>query len=233
LKKVGFKGVCVFGVFALCIGGMLLSVNCLAFNKSFYMHEFQKYGAGEEVGLSNAELSRVANGMTKYFSGASKTLQIYVTFDNETEPRAFYTQDELLHMRDARVLFITAQVLSYTLTVVGLLILLGLYLLCKRQKKSFKKVFAFGALWGSAAFLVLAVIVSIAALIDFDKAFTAFHKMFFPQGNWAFDYYSNMIRVLPENLFMDSVAIIASTGLFITLSFLVGGLVLTLNKKGQ
>lgn len=81
-------------------------------------------------------------------------------------------------------------------------------------------------------FLVLLLIIGAFMLIDFEKAFTFFHHLFFPQGNWEFDD-SLMMTLLPTGLFNLGAMLIFSLMLFVSLSFLGSGiyLYLTAQKK--
>ena len=58
--------------------------------------------------------------------------------------------------------------------------------------------------------------------INFDKAFTIFHKIFFPgKDNWVFDSrYDQIIRILPQEFFRNCAIIIGIT-LLILASLLV------------
>ena len=62
----------------------------------------------------------------------------------------------------------------------------------------------------AAAFAVIGVL----AALDFERAFVVFHSVFFPgKTNWVFDWYADpIIRVLPQEFFMDC-AILIGLGL--------------------
>ena len=50
---------------------------------------------------------------------------------------------------------------------------------------------------GSAALAVVLVVVGVLAALFFDLAFEAFHRIFFPGGNWAFPPDSLLIKLYP------------------------------------
>lgn len=61
------------------------------------------------------------------------------------------------------------------------------------------------------------------ALIDFNGFFTAFHSLFFAQGNWTFPYDSLLICSLPTEFWMGMGAVwLAVSALLSILSILVG-----------
>ena len=64
--------------------------------------------------------------------------------------------------------------------------------------------------------IALPVIVGALASIDFDKAFEIFHLIFFPgKDNWVFNPYTDqIIRVMPQQFFMNC-AILIGVSLFV------------------
>ena len=69
-----------------------------------------------------------------------------------------------------------------------------------------------------AAFLVIGA----AAAVDFDRAFTVFHTLFFPgKDNWLFDpYYDPVILLLPQEFFRNCAILILAV-LLITCAMLM------------
>ena len=80
--------------------------------------------------------------------------------------------------------------------------------------------------FGFAGIIALIAFVGIAVLIDFDAAFTAFHEIFFPQGNWQFSYRSYMIQMLPSDLVFESIAIKMISLFFIYILGAIAGLII-------
>ena len=65
-----------------------------------------------------------------------------------------------------------------------------------------------GGIWLIVAMVVLGVF----AFVAFDAAFTLFHEIFFPGGNWAFPADSNLIRLYPEPFWELSAAALGGSG---------------------
>lgn len=111
------------------------------------------------------------------------------------------------HFLDVKNIFIKLQVLE-KLTF----ILLVAYFLYFARKKdlSFIKI-------GSGLSLIIPILVGIPALINFDFAFTSFHKLIFTNDYWLFDpRLDPIIEYLPESLFfMNAFIIIGLIILFI------------------
>ena len=62
-----------------------------------------------------------------------------------------------------------------------------------------------GATLAIAAILCLALV----ALAGWDRAFDSFHELFFAAGTWRFPFSDSLIRLYPEQLFMDAAIVIA------------------------
>lgn len=60
------------------------------------------------------------------------------------------------------------------------------------------------------AHLTLAIIVALAvyAVVAWDRAFDTFHELFFAAGTWRFPYSDSLIRLYPEELFVDAALVI-------------------------
>ncbi len=68
--------------------------------------------------------------------------------------------------------------------------------------------FSAGLMYG--AYLTLAVVAALAvfAAAAWDRAFDTFHEIFFPAGVWRFPYSDSLIRLYPEQLFVDAAFVI-------------------------
>lgn len=64
--------------------------------------------------------------------------------------------------------------------------------------------------WGSAGLCGLFAAAAVYAALDFDRAFTVFHKIFFPgKDNWLFDPATEpVIKMLPEEFFRNCAILI-------------------------
>ena len=64
--------------------------------------------------------------------------------------------------------------------------------------------------WAGSGLAVVFVVVGGLAALDFDRAFTVFHQLFFPgKTNWLFDPYTDeIINILPQEFFMHCALLI-------------------------
>ena len=141
-----------------------------------------------------------------------------------------YTESGMAHFYDCKVLFdlnLTVLLISATLTA-------SLLILNKRKIISLCRPFGMCASFISAVsifafFGVLIILVS----LDFNSAFTTFHHIFFPgKDNWLFDpRYDQILRILPQDFFMNCAILIASSIVIISVSIIVFQLIK--RKKAQ
>ena len=121
-----------------------------------------------------------------------------------------HSADGAAHFADCKLLFNlnVGVLIGSFLTITPLFILdkKGVLKLCR--PKGFSVAF-FSALSIFIVFFVLAIVVA----VDFDRAFTVFHKIFFlGKDNWTFNpYYDPIINVLPQQFFMNCAILIAAS----------------------
>ncbi|MBR2929589.1 MAG: TIGR01906 family membrane protein [Clostridia bacterium] len=135
-----------------------------------------------------------------------------------------YSESGESHFADCKGLFLLngfALVISLVLTVV---------LLVLRKKGVFELVRPFGfdvSFFSAVGLNTVFILIAALASIDFDKAFTIFHTIFFPgKDNWLFNPYTDqIILVLPQNFFMDCAILIASSIIIISLVLIITGIV--------
>ncbi|MBR5641311.1 MAG: TIGR01906 family membrane protein [Firmicutes bacterium] len=126
------------------------------------------------------------------------------------------------HFADCRFLF-HLDLWIFALTGIALLILLFLY----KHKKTQPAALAGRGPSFWAAIGIIALFGGFGAFMasDFDRAFTAFHKIFFPgKTNWVFDPDTDqIIRVMPEVFFRNCAILIGVLlAVFVILYLLLG-----------
>jgi integral membrane protein (TIGR01906 family) len=105
-----------------------------------------------------------------------------------------YTSAEISHLEDVKKVMGSADYLFYLALFICIVILT-----CYRRDKEFlRKLFFYGGtVTVSILFLLLLLILS-----EFNSAFTAFHQIVFPQGNWLFPADSFLIQNFPIEFFI-------------------------------
>src|SRR3989338_8539941 len=105
-----------------------------------------------------------------------------------------YTTSEKSHLEDVK------NVMKYTdyLFYISLAIITLLLTYFRKDKQELHHLLRIGSI---SAIISLAGIL-LLVLLFFHQLFTAFHLLFFPQGNWTFPYNSLLIRTFPLSFFM-------------------------------
>lgn len=106
-----------------------------------------------------------------------------------TQSPSFYTDDEKGHMRDVRVVL-------YGFLLIALALLVFVVATILRTPRDPTRWRAISR--GGSGLMVGVIAVGVFGLVAFDTAFTLFHEIFFPGGNWAFPADSNLIGLYPE-----------------------------------
>lgn len=123
------------------------------------------------------------------------------------------------HFRDCKVLFdLNAWILLLSATVILVLLLLqrfgtvGTLTIGSRS----------GAFWGALSAVGFPLVIGALAALDFNRAFVIFHSIFFPgKDNWLFSWYDDqIIRVLPQQFFMNCAILIGAGILVLSLGIL-------------
>lgn len=122
------------------------------------------------------------------------------------------------HFEDCKVLFdLNLWVFLYAGTFLAAAFLLrkkfGPYLLGKHS----------AAFYGALTALILPVVLGGLAALDFDRAFTVFHSVFFPgKTNWLFNPHTDpIILVMPQEFFMHCAMLIGAGVLIFSVGILL------------
>jgi integral membrane protein (TIGR01906 family) len=104
-----------------------------------------------------------------------------------------------IHFVEVKNIFMKFNVLFY---ITGIISLVGAWLKLRARDLKFLK-------WSSIGLLAIPLVLSVPFAINFDKSFTAFHKIFFNNDYWEFDPARDpIINVLPQNFFMHCAILI-------------------------
>ncbi len=111
-----------------------------------------------------------------------------------------YSPLEISHLQDVQ------QVMQQVKIAWGALAIIvgALFVFLFRDKDQCWEHFYLLGRWSS----VIIAIFLVAILLFFPLAFTLFHTIFFPQGNWLFSESSLLIKTFPQSFFVTMTAII-------------------------
>ena len=131
-----------------------------------------------------------------------------------------HTAEFASHMKDVKGLFM----LNFWGLIISAATVVTLLVLNKKNKLTLLRPFNMSVAFISAIsiFIVIAIIGSLVA-IDFSKAFTVFHKIFFPgKDNWlVYPDVDPAILILPSDFFLNCAILIGASVVTISLTIIV------------
>lgn len=163
--------------------------------RPFFWWHIEPYGIPESMGLTAAQIKEAYGEMLDYCMGLNNTFSVGVL------P---FSASGAEHFADVRNLFI----LDLAVFVIAAI---ALGVLCYVNRKDQLQLAGHTpGFWSAVGLGASFVIVGGLVAIDFDKAFTVFHKIFFPgKDNWMFNPYEDpVINILPAEFFANCAILI-------------------------
>ena len=202
---------------AVCVVFFLLTaaIGLPIYIRPFYYAHIEAFDLARVSGYSEAEIRESYDEVLDYLTLPGKEFSTGV-LPHSAEGKA--------HFEDCKVLFdLNASILIGSGLVLAVLFFL-------RKKWGPYRIGKHSApFWAAVLTVTAPMAIGALAALDFDRAFVIFHSIFFPGNtNWVFDWYRDpIIRVLPQEFFMDC-AILIGVGL---ITMAVGILVWESRKK--
>ena len=174
----------------------------------YYQHQFENH---EVLGDLNRDMDMknvlyAFNEMMEHLRGNRDNLNIEVTADGARQE--FYNAREKAHLKDVRNIVLKAYRLKLIAALICLISLIYIIIHCKRHQSawlSIRKIFVATCIITNA---VLLLVVGIVA-VNFDKAFTIFHKVLFANNYWRLNpSESDLINLLPQSFFEQTALVI-------------------------
>lgn len=127
---------------------------------------------------------------------------------------ALFTSDEVSHMHDVKVVMLITMLAGI---VLGLACLVFLIILARTRKGGIRRALFAGSVWLIVAIIGLAV----AAVLGWETFFAGFHSLFFADGTWTFYASDTLIRLYPNQFWIDAGITIAALTLITAIVTLV------------
>lgn len=125
-----------------------------------------------------------------------------------------FTADEVSHMTDVKFVMMWALLAAAVLLVITLIF--GLFLRSWRPGGFARGLFA--GVWVTLGVIIAAVVL---AVLNWQRFFEEFHRLFFADGTWTFSEDSTLIRLYPEQFWLDAGIGAAALVLLISLVLLI------------
>ena len=181
--------------------------------RPFYWLHIKPFGL-ERTGLTVSQIREAYDGVMDYCLGLRDTFSAGVL------P---FSAEGASHFADVRVLFL----LDLWVLLVSLAALVLLWVYRRHKAVELHRFRGRGsAFWGCVGLGAAFLVIGAAAAVDFDRAFTVFHTLFFPgKDNWLFDYRTDaIITAMPQEFFMNCALLILSSVVLWSLALIVYGI---------
>lgn len=225
-------------IFTICL--VLITVFSIVFpltySLGFYEYSFLKNNTAELTGYNDKQLSRIALHIIRFLKGEA------ISFHYEIDNLNVFSNQAIIHMKDVRDLFFLLQNAMFFIFILFLALIVYIYV--KRQQ--FKDImFKYSSITIMVIIGIL-LIFGIIAIIDFDFAFTLFHRIIFfdetkfndsffgRQSNYSeLDGVENrmLVWILSERFFIDFAIIVIAITVFVIIVYLL--LMYLYKKKGN
>lgn len=197
MKKRLLSVLCAVSVFLFLL---TMSISLPIYIRPFYYAHIDAYDLEAVSGYSESEIRQAYDEVLDYLTMPGKE------FGTGVMPISHAAEH---HFADCKVLFELNAVL-----LAGAGLVLAVLFIMRKRWGPYRLGGHSAAFWAAVLSLTAPVVIGTLAALDFDRAFTVFHTVFFPgKTNWVFDWYADpIIRILPQEFFRNC-AILIGTGL--------------------
>jgi len=150
------------------------------------------------AGISEADLLHLDVDLANYLAGKYDDPNLEIEVYGQMQPA--FNERELAHLADCRKLF--APTMNLWLNIGMAVAGVGLIMLARERMITRGSLTALCA--ASAAIILPVAILGVWAAVDFDSAFTFFHKLLFTNDLWLLNPETDLlIRICPASMFAN------------------------------
>ena len=206
----------------LMIVFLITAVEAVAYwTPGYYKMEYEKYQVLDDLPeMTMDDLLSVTDEMMAYLRGNREDLHVFTTMGGEY--REFFNAREIAHMEDVRGLFL---LVMWVFVAAAGLLLTGAVVCRLRRQRLPRLGGRTPGFWAACGLGGLFLLIALLAALNFDRAFTVFHSIFFPgKDNWLFDPVTDpVILILPEAFFRNCAIAIVTVLLTVCIMLVVTG----------
>lgn len=213
MMKWLYGGIGLMAAFCLMLVVLITSAEAVVyFQEDYFEKEYRKYGVLGQVHMKMDDLLYVTDEMLEYLRNERKDLAVKTIIDGK--PQEFFNEKEKRHMADVQELFVDAQRLR--LAGVGMVVVLSVVLLLKRQGRLLFQTMQ----WGIGLFVAAGGALALLLSMNFKRYFIWFHLLLFDNEDWLLNPKTDrLINIVPEGFFRDTAFFI--TGVFLAASLAI------------
>ena len=208
---------------ALAVLIITVSIGLPIYFRPFYYLQIEPLGLPEITGFTYEQIKDSFDQLMDFlvFPGGEFTAGVFK-----------YSEEGKSHFVDCKALF-TLNSVCLILSLFVSVILLALRRLGIIKLYSPKGIHPIG--WAGGGTLALFALLGGLIALDFERAFTVFHSVFFPgKDNWMFNpRYDQIILALPETFFMRCAVLIISSVILLSMVSVVCALINRKRTQGK
>lgn len=161
----------------------------------FLWIEYHRPGfPADELGFTTEDrLTYGSAGMDFLFNAAPPR---YLA-DLSHQGNQLFTDTEVSHMADVKLVMLISMAVG---AVLGLLCIVFMIVLARTAKGGIRRSLFAGSVW----MLVVLIALAVLAVLGWEQFFAAFHSLFFADGTWTFQATDALIRLYPNQFWMDA-----------------------------
>ncbi|RMX22430.1 TIGR01906 family membrane protein [Auritidibacter ignavus] len=162
----------------------------------FLWIEYHRPGfPADDFGLTTTErLDYGSYGLDYLFNLASPNYLASLTF---ADGSPLFTQDEVSHMADVKSVMLTSMLIGAVLVIASAIIMV---VLSRISKGAIRRSLFAASIW----LLLVIVALAVVAIIAWQDFFAGFHALFFADGTWTFYASDTLIRLYPNQFWIDA-----------------------------
>lgn len=174
---------------------LILAIRAVA-SSAFLWIAYQRPGfPADGFGFSTADRLTYGSYGVDYLNNVADSRYLGELRDPLGNP--LFLNTEVQHMVDVKNVISTTYVAG---TILAVLMIIALAYLGKRYSGGIRR----GLFAGAVATLGLFGVLTTLAVLGWESFFTTFHKIFFANGTWTFNYSDTLIRLYPPQFWVDA-----------------------------
>ena len=200
-RHIFFAIVTIILPFVILMNGVIL-----VFTENFLTYEYKTPDfPADPYGFTLEDRIEYGTKSVNYITNVlDKLPETYLADLTMKDGTPLYNEREVSHMADVKNVF---QICRGVMAMMIVFIILTGWLVTRRPDSfpGFLRALA----WGSSLTLVILILVGIGIYTGFDALFDGFHHLFFTGDSWLFYENDSLIRLFPEQLWVNGFALAA------------------------
>ncbi len=209
MNRTIFKIAYILFYIILFLSLLFSAVHIVAYNEAYYQRFYEKNNIMALTGMDKEGLMETTEVLLSYIKGERDNIDVKAEINGQIQE--VFGEKEKLHMSDVKKITIAGEAIR----IYGKMILAIFLIFCLYRKDESIAQLLSGVKYSFAIFASIMMGIGGLAVIDFNKYFVVFHKIFFNNDLWLLNPETDiLINMVPENFFY-------STAIWIIIVFLV------------